>query len=213
MPQKETDDQDTLSRSPRDDRPSKSQVKRDMETLLELGKRLVELPSARVDRLDLDEPLRDAIELAQRIHSREGRRRQIHYVGKLLRRAPADALRARLDAWSRGTREQTLAMHRLEALRDLLLRDNDALTELLNEYPAADAQHLRTLIRAARKERDLNLALPDGREPTRRHYRALFQAIKAFAADTPSDAATDMSANTHPSTGASSTAPTDTSST
>jgi ribosome-associated protein len=186
MPHHAPDPADTSPDSPRDDRPSKSQVKRDMLELLDLGKRLVELPSDRLKQLELDEPLHDAILLAQRTHSREGRRRQIHYVGKLMRKAPAEAIRTQLDTWANGSRQETLAMHRLEALRDLLLNDDDALTQLLQEYPGADIQHLRTLIRAGRRERQQNLALREGQEPARKHYRALFQALKALPADAPS---------------------------
>jgi len=162
------------------DRPSKSQAKRDMHALLVLGRRLVELPAARLARLDLDEPLREAIALAQRIHSHEGRRRQIHYVGKLMRQADADALRAQLDLWENGSREQARAMHRLEALRDQLIADDAALTAVIERFPALDAQALRAQIRAARKEAQQNQALPQGREPARKHYRALYQTLKGL---------------------------------
>uniref|UniRef100_UPI003342603B ribosome biogenesis factor YjgA n=1 Tax=Castellaniella defragrans TaxID=75697 RepID=UPI003342603B len=165
------------------DRPSKSQIKRDMHALLDLGRRLVDLPAARLAALDIDESLRDAIALAQRIRSHEGRRRQIHYVGKLMRQADAEALRAQLDLWENGSREQTRAMHRLEALRDRLIADDDALTAVLDRFPALDAQALRTLIRAARKESQQNQALPEGREPIRKHYRALFQMLKSLEFD------------------------------
>jgi len=165
------------------DRPSKSQVKRDMLALLELGKQLVELSTDQLKQLPLSEKLYEAICLAQRTASREGRRRQIHYVGKLMRDADAEAIRAQLDTWRHGSREQTRAMHRLEALRDLLLRDDDALTRLLNDYPAADAQQLRTLIREGRKEAQANAALQPGQDPQRKHYRALFQALKSLNDD------------------------------
>ena len=183
-----------------DDRPSKSQVKRDMLALLDLGKQLVDLPVDRLKQLGLDEPLYDAIVLAQRTRSREGRRRQIHYVGKLMRKAPADAIRTQLDVWANGSRQETLAMHRLEALRDLLLNDDDALTRLLQEYPGADVQHLRTLIRAGRRERQQNQSLQAGQEPARKHYRALFQALKSLPADTPANTQPDTSATDAPDT-------------
>lgn len=176
----------------RDDRPSKSQVKRDMLALLDLGKQLVDLPVDRLRQLDLDAPLYEAIVLAQRTRSREGRRRQVHYVGKLMRKAPADAIRTQLDVWANGSRQETLAMHRLEALRDLLLNDDDALTQLLQEYPGADVQHLRALIRAGRRERQQNQSLQAGQEPARKHYRALFQALKSLppSADAQPDTST-----------------------
>src|SRR3546814_13790345 len=88
-----------------------------------------------------------------------------------MRDADADAIRTQLDIWENGSREQTLAMHRLEVLRDLLLRDDDALTVLLNDYPGADAQRLRTLIREGRKEAQANPQLQTGQDPKRKHYR------------------------------------------
>jgi len=167
------------------DRPSKSQVKREMHALLDLGKELVELPPARLQALPLAEKLYDAIRLAQRTSSREGRRRQIHYVGKLMRDAPAEVIRAQLAQWRDGSREQTAAMHRLETLRDQLIADDAALTALLGSHPQIDAQALRAQIRAARKETAANAALLPGQEPQRKHYRALFQLLKSL--HTPND--------------------------
>ena len=165
-----------------DDRPpSKSQVKREMHALLDLGRELVELSPERLKQLPLAERLYEAIREAQRTTSREGLRRQIHFVGKLMRHAPADEIRAQLDIWKNGSREATAAMHRLETLRDRLLQDDDALTELLQDHPGADVQHLRAVIRAARKEAQANAALQQGQEPQRKQYRALFQALKDLA--------------------------------
>lgn len=160
------------------DRPSKSQVKRDLHALLDLGRELVDLSPERLKQLPLAERLYDAIRLAQRTPSREGLRRQVHYVGKLMRDAPADEIRAQLDEWKNGSRKQTAALHHLEARRDKLLRDDEALTALLAEYPQADSQRLRTMIREGRKELAANAALRPGQEPQRKHYRALFQALR-----------------------------------
>jgi ribosome-associated protein len=168
------------SPTPEDDLPSKSQVKRDMQALLDLGRELIALPAARLDQLPLAESLRDAIDLAQRIRSHEGRRRQVHYVGKLMRQADAPALRAQLELWANGSQAQARTMHRLEALRDRLLDNDEALTELLDTFPGLDIQALRAQIRAARKEARDNAALPQGREPVRKHYRALFQTLKTL---------------------------------
>ncbi|HYG44254.1 MAG TPA: ribosome biogenesis factor YjgA [Bordetella sp.] len=163
------------------DRPSKSQVKREMHALLDLGRQLIDLSDDRLKQLPLAERLYEAIRLAQRTNSREGRRRQTHFVGKLMRDAPADEIRAQLDVWQNGSREETAAMHRLEALRERLLTDDDALTELLDAHPDVDVQPLRATIRAARKEAQLNAGLQPGQEPQRKHYRALFQALKSLA--------------------------------
>ena len=168
------------------DRPSKSQVKREMLALTDLGKQLVDLPADRLRKLELPDPLYEAIKLAQRTTSREGRRRQIHYVGKLMRNdgVNADAIREQMDVWEHGSREEARSQHRLEALRDLLLRDDDALTELLATCEVPDVQQFRATIRAARKEMKHNEALPAGSEPQRKHYRALFQALKTLNLET-----------------------------
>jgi len=180
MPQTPSNNPEDGEAAPLYDRPSKSQVKRDMLALTELGRQLVDLPPERLRKLALDETLYEAIRLAQRTTAREGRRRQIHYVGKLMRTVDidADAIRQQLDTWAHGSREEARAQHRLEALRDLLLRDDDALTELLENCEVADVQQFRATIRAARKEARQNDTLPPGSDPQRKHYRALFQALK-----------------------------------
>lgn len=180
MPLPPTDIPEDGDAAPLYDRPSKSQVKREMLALTDLGRQLVDLPPHRLRALGLGEPLLEAILLAQRTTSREGRRRQIHYVGKLMRSADIDpeAIRRQLDTWAHGSREEARAQHRLEALRDLLLRDDQALTELLATYEVPDVQQLRATIRAARKEARHNESLTPGHEPQRKHYRALFQTLK-----------------------------------
>ncbi|MGB3434083.1 ribosome biogenesis factor YjgA [Achromobacter sp.] len=162
------------------DRPSKSQVKREMHALLDLGKQLIDLSPERLKQLPLAERLYEAIRTAQRTTGREGKRRQVHFVGKLMRDAPADEIRTQLDIWENGSREETATMHRLEMVRDRLLDDDEALTKLLNSNPQADVQQLRALIRAARKEKQANAALLQGQEPQKKHYRALFQALKTL---------------------------------
>jgi ribosome-associated protein len=162
------------------DGPSKSHVKREMLALVDLGKELCELSPERLKQLPLSERLYDSIRLAQRTTSREGLRRQVHFVGKLMRDAQADLIRAQLETWKNGSREQTQAMHRLEALRDRLLKEDAALTVLLQKYPHADIQQLRTFIREGRKEMAANENLRQGQDPLRKHYRALFQALKTL---------------------------------
>lgn len=165
------------------DRPSKSHVKREMHALLDLGKQLIELSTDRLKQLPLEERLYEAIREAQRTTSREGRRRQTHFVGKLMRGAPADIIRKQLDTWENGSREDTAAMHQLEKMRDRLIADDDMLTKLLTDYPNVDVQNLRSLIRAARKESLNNAALLQGQEPQRKHYRALFQFLKTLSVE------------------------------
>ncbi|NLY63640.1 MAG: ribosome-associated protein [Alcaligenaceae bacterium] len=162
------------------DRPSKSQVKRELHAILDLGKQVIELPYDKVKQLPLDEKLLDAIKTAQRISGREGKRRQIHYVGKLMRDADTEAIRKQIDIWENGSKETTAQMHRLETLRDRLIANDEELTRLLAEYPQVDAQQLRAQIRGARKEQAHNDTLSEGQEPQKKHYRALFQALKSF---------------------------------
>ncbi|MBU4611520.1 ribosome-associated protein [Achromobacter sp. GG226] len=163
---------------PRYSGPSKSQRKRDMTALQALGVRLVDLSRDKLAQLPLSERLLEAIHEAQRITAHEGRRRQLQFVGKLMRDADGPAIEAQLDIWENGTREQARYFHELERWRDRLMDDDEALTPFIAAYPNADVQQLRSLIRAARKEAATNAALPDGREAQRKHYRALFQAIK-----------------------------------
>lgn len=162
------------------DRPSKSQVKREMHALHDLGKKLIELAPDRLKQLALSDELLAAIKLAQKTTAREGRRRQVHYVGKLMRLLDPEPIIKQLDVWEHGSREQTRGMHRLEALRDLLMRDDAALTQFMDEFPGGDVQQFRSLIRAARKEDQLNQALQAGQEPQRKQYRALYQHIKSL---------------------------------
>lgn len=162
------------------DKPSKSQIKREMLALQDLGKAIVELSTDRVKQLPLSEKLLDAVLLAQRTTSREGRRRQIHYVGKLMRDAPAEQIRQQMDTWANGSKQETAYLHAIERDRDRLIADDSALTVWLERHPHADVQEIRSLIRAARAEEKKNQSLNPGQEPQRKHYRALYQAIKAL---------------------------------
>lgn len=159
-------------------RPSKSQIKREMHALVDLGKELIDLPNNKLDQLPLAEKLREAIELAKRINSREGKRRQIHFVGKLLRQADIDTIKQKLVVWKQGSQAATRTMHRIETLRDELMSNDELLTELLDKYPQVDSQLIRSQIRAARKEAQKNTTLTEGQEPAKKHYRALFQTLK-----------------------------------
>lgn len=159
--------------------PSKSQRKRDMHALQDLGAQLIELSNAKLSKLKLNDSLLAAIKEAQHINAREGKRRQLQYIGKLMRHEDEEHIRHQLDLWENGSKEQAKAMHRVEALRDLLMRDDSALTEFFNEFPQADPQAFRTAVRGARREAQQNASLPEGKEPIRKHYRQLFQAIKS----------------------------------
>jgi ribosome-associated protein len=154
-----------------DTRPSKTQRKKHMLALQDLGAELVALNDEQLESMALPENLHDAVSAAQRITSFEGRRRQLQYIGKLMRTIDADPIRERLDIWKASSREHSARLHRIERWRERLLADESALAEFMENHPRADAQQLRALVRNTRRERAEN-------KPPR-SYRALFQFLRA----------------------------------
>lgn len=150
-----------------DERPSKTQRKQAMTALQALGAELVKLAPEQRARIELPDALREAIAFFDRIASHEARRRQMQYIGKLMRAVDADAIRAAIGRATGESKDAVALMHRCERWRDRLLDDDGALTEFLGEHPQADAQRLRSTIRAARRERDTG-------EPPK-HARALYR--------------------------------------
>ncbi|WP_336852103.1 ribosome biogenesis factor YjgA [Pseudescherichia vulneris] len=135
---------------------SKSEIKRDAEELKRLGAEMVDLGKNALDKIPLDDDLRAAIELAQRI-KKEGRRRQMQLIGKLLRQRDVEPIRQALDKLKNRHNQQVAFFHKLEHIRDRLISEgDDAVPEVLNLWPNADRQQLRSLIRNAQKERDGN---------------------------------------------------------
>jgi ribosome-associated protein len=130
----------------------------------------VALNGERLAQMDLPDALRSAVEEARRIRSHGALRRQMQYIGKLMRSVDPEPIRARLAAWDGSSREHTAWLHRLERLREGLVADDRAADELAREYPGADLQRLRSLSRNARKD------AAEGRPP--RNFRALFDALK-----------------------------------
>jgi ribosome-associated protein len=147
-----------------DGRPSKTQRKLAMTELQRLGEEMLRLTPEQLARLDLPETLRDALHAAARIHAHEGRRRQLQYIGRLMRQVDPEPIRRALEDASGGSRAAVSLMHRCERLRDQLLDDDAALTAFLAGHPGVDAQPLRTLIRAARRERAQGTAPRQARE-------------------------------------------------
>jgi len=138
---------------------SRSQRRRDALAVFELAERLVALTDAQLSQLALDEDIRDEVEKARRVTQQIARKRQIQYLAKMLRRREDElpAMRAQLDHDRQLARRETAELHRLEEWRERLIADGDeALSQLLNLFPAADRQHLRQLARQARVERNEN---------------------------------------------------------
>ena len=104
------------------ERPSKTRRKKDMHELQALGERLVELSSAQLAQVDMPDDLRDAVLEARRITGREGRRRQLQYIGRLMRDIDPAPIRAKLDEWHGQSREATAQMHAIERWRERLHR-------------------------------------------------------------------------------------------
>ncbi|MDM8545858.1 ribosome biogenesis factor YjgA [Candidatus Venteria ishoeyi] len=137
---------------------SKSQQKRDAETLQALGTRLVNLGKPILDKLPLDDTLKDAIELAQRIRNKhEGYRRQLQFIGKLMRSRDCEDIMQALALHDAKQHQATHHFHQLEQTRDAIINEGDEAIQLfLNEHPAADRQHLRQLARSALREQKNN---------------------------------------------------------
>lgn len=135
---------------------SKSEIKRDAEALKQLGVELVSLGKNALEKIPLDDDLRAAIALAQRI-KREGQRRQIQLIGKMLRARDPEPIQQALDKLKNRHNQQVTLFHKLEILRDKLLEQgDDAIADVLETYPQADRQQLRALVRNAQKEQAAN---------------------------------------------------------
>ncbi len=164
-----------------DSRPSKTQVKKAMLDLQDLGSELLELPLAALDALALDERLREAIEDLRRTTAHGARKRQMQYLGKLLRSEDPEPLRAALAAHRQGKVHDAQALHAVERWRDRLLADDSAVDAWRREYPHSDTPQFQALLHKARRE-DEDVRTAQGRgepKPKGRYYRELFQSIRA----------------------------------
>lgn len=155
------------------DRPSKSAKKREAHDQQALGEALASLPDAALAAVAMPEALRDALAEYRRTRSHEGRRRQLQYVGKLMRQADPAPLREAVATAQLGRAHDALALHRVEHWRAELVASDDALTRWIAEHPDTDLPRLRTLIRAARKDAALAPGDRHGRA-----WRELFQHLK-----------------------------------
>jgi ribosome-associated protein len=156
-----------------DDRPeppSKTKRKQEMHALQDIGEQLVGLNKDRLAQINLPETLLDAVIEAKRLTGHEARRRQMQYLGKLMRSVDEEPIRAKLDEWNNVTRVQGAKFHALERWRERLLTEEQALSDLVAEYARADIQQIRTLIRNAQKE------AAAGKPP--KSSRALFKLLR-----------------------------------
>ena len=134
--------------------PSKSAIKRQMTALQKVGEELVALSDRELEKIPLDsEPLRLAILETRRIRSNNARRRQLQYIGKLMRKVDAQPIEDALNALHQQRQGKTDAFHELEKLRDELLSEGlSAVEQVIQRFPGADRQHLRQLLRQQQRE-------------------------------------------------------------
>lgn len=163
--------------------PSKTKVKQQMHDLQEIGEQLVQLSDEQLQQLELPERLSEALRELKRINKFGAQRRQLQFIGRLMREVDAAPIIAKLEVWSGKSRQHSAWLHQVERWRDRLLEDETALTELLTEHPRADAQRLRMLIRNALKEKE-QLKPP-------KSYREIFQALREILPEQTAASSTD----------------------
>ena len=154
-------------------RRSKTKAKEEVEALQELGKRLVGVGNDRLKKLDIPESLRDAVLEAKKITSHGALRRQMQYIGKLMRDVDTDPIQEMLDELDGISNKANARFHALEKLRDRLIEDESVITTLKNDYPDLDVSALRTMRRNAIKEQ--------AEQKPPKAYRAIFQLLKSLA--------------------------------
>lgn len=164
---------------------SKTDLKRESEALQQLGQELLTLRAGLLDPLDLPERLLEALKEYKRITDFEGGRRQMQYIGKLMRKLDDEevaAIRTALQVQRDGSAAEIALLHQAEHWRDRLIdagTHDAALSEWLTQYPDTDTQQLRALVRQARKDAEAAAKQPAGAAPRQaRSYRELFQLVK-----------------------------------
>ena len=149
---------------------SKSQRKRDMDALQDLGKKLTEYAPARLKKVPMSDNLREALKEMAKLTANGARARQLQYIGRLMRSEEADPIRTALEAIEGKSHTEIARMHRLEKLRERFLEDETMLTEIGNEFPGVDLARMRQLRRNAIKERAEN-------KPPKA-FREIFQILR-----------------------------------
>ena len=154
------------------DSPSKSQKKREMLGLQAIGAALVELNDAQLKRIDLPDQLAAAIQEMRRTKGHEGKRRQLQYIGRIMREVDGEAIAAQLDLLKQPARQEVARLHRAEQWRERLLNEEGAFAELTALRPESDVAPLRKLVQETLAER------AKSRPP--RAYRELFRALSQW---------------------------------
>ena len=167
------------------DEPSRTDLKKESDELQKLGESLLDLRSELMSKVDLPEKLVDAVADAKRITNFEGKRRQMQFIGKLMRKLDddvIDGIKAALQEQSQGSAQETLQLHLAEQWRDRLISEDEACGEWLQSFPSTDSQQLRALIRQARKDAPsiTGASVSQGLAPRQsRAYREIFQLVRS----------------------------------
>lgn len=143
---------------------SKTKRKAAMEALQDLGEKLVSLPKDKLDKLGLPENLHTAVLEARRITSNGAIRRQMQYIGRLMREVDTEPIADQLQRWEGKHNAENAHFHQLERWRERLLKDEDAVAEFMRLYPQTNSQQLRTLIRNSQREYIANKPPKSSRE-------------------------------------------------
>jgi ribosome-associated protein len=162
---------------------SKTDLKKQSDAVQALGEQLLTLRLGLRDKLGLPDKLIEAVEDAKRITNFEGRRRQMQFIGKLMRKLDDDtvaAIAAAMTEQHQGSAADTLRLHQAELWRDRLIADDEAVTEWLSAHPSTDAQHLRSLVRQARKDAQAHAKQEQPGQAVRqgKSYREVFQLVR-----------------------------------
>lgn len=158
-----------------DDLISKTQLKRQAHDLQDLGKALVKMSRDQLARIDMPENLRDAVMECRRFTRHEAIRRQMQYIGRIMRDIDAGPIAAQLGELEAPSKRQTALFHVAERWRTELIEDLQALDRLVKEYPEVDRERLRELADKAREEKRAS------KSP--RRYRELFHVLNSFLQD------------------------------
>ena len=176
---------------------SRTDLKRESDELQDLGKELLTLRADLFDAVGLPDKLVEALAEAKRITNFEGKRRQMQYVGKLMRKLEPElvqAARQALEEQHKGSATEKLQLHLAEQWRDRLIADDDTLAAWMAEHPTTDTQQLRALIRQARKDAPPTdkAAVSQGLAPRKgRAYRELFQLVREHLGGTGNEESSD----------------------
>ncbi len=167
------------------DEASRTDLKKESDALQKLGESLLTLRADLLNGLQLPDKLVEAVAEAKRITNFEGKRRQLQFVGKLMRKLEAQtvqAIKAALETQQKGSASEKERLHVIETWRDRLIDNDEALAVWMTTFPETDSQQLRALIRQARKDGPglTQAQISEGQAPRQsRAYRELFQLIKA----------------------------------